>query len=127
MMPSYFVKVVLSAAVCAQVVLAQDGKQASAGPISDFLNSVGAPKVGYAPGVHQAVANRGAQPNPANLFPGLGGLGGGNGQGPLQAFHGLAQAGQGALTGFAQAGGQLFNAALQPFQQLAQGRPQRYY
>ncbi|OQR79779.1 hypothetical protein BIW11_05495 [Tropilaelaps mercedesae] len=124
MVPLYFVKIALVAEIFAYVVVAQDGKQTSAAPLSDFLNTVRAPKIGYAPGVHQAVTNTGAQPNPANVFPGLGSPNGNRQtvlpERPFQAFEGIAQAGQSALVGLAQAGGQLFNAALQPFQQLAQ-------
>ncbi|XP_022670884.1 uncharacterized protein LOC111264363 [Varroa jacobsoni] len=104
--------------ICCCTVLAQEKK--SEGLTSDFLNSAKVPKIGYAPGIHQAVANTGAQPNPANIFPALNGLVGNGQSEPLGTFSGLAQAGQKALIGLAEVGGRLFSAALQPFQQLAQ-------
>jgi len=101
----------------------QDGENSQQavpqGPITRLLSGIHTPRLGYAPGVHQAIANTGAQPNPFNLFPGLTQQGGGaSGQNPLaapvQAFQNLAH-------GLAQTTGQLFNAALAPLAQIAQG------
>ncbi|XP_003745098.1 uncharacterized protein LOC100905831 [Galendromus occidentalis] len=118
-------KILLVAAICG-LASAQQAPQATAGPFIDALSSVGLPKIGYAPGVHQAVANTGATPNLMNLIPNFGTGQSGQPtqflQAPLQAFSGLAQAGTQAFQGFAQTGGQLLNSALAPFQQLAQGR-----
>lgn len=50
-MSAKFAGILFACGIVVLAVTAQEtGKQASAGPISDFLNTIRAPKVGYAPG-----------------------------------------------------------------------------
>jgi len=89
------------------------------GPLTSLLSTITTPKIGYAPGVHQAVSNTGSKPNLLNLLPGQDG-GQQSGQSPLLVPF---QAAQNLAHGFAQASGQLFNAAVTPFATFAQGVP----